>query len=138
MSISVSYSISLPYPIDEVSGRSFPGIEVVIHGPERSRSAVAHIDTGADYCCFDGVRAPFLGLDLFRGSRRKLSTASGTAFEIYLHEVELEFLGKRFSTVAGFSTHTLRREVVGRIGFLEYVQLGLREKHQIVFIEPRP
>jgi hypothetical protein len=113
MAISVSYGRSLPYSIDEITGRKFPGIEVVIHGPERSRIALAHIDTGADYCCFDGVRARFLGLDLFSGRRMKLVTAAGFVFESYLHEVDLEFLGKRVLTVVGFSTHPLRREQGG-------------------------
>ena len=138
MATSVSYSISLPYSTDHLTGKRFPGIEVTIHGPERSRIAFAHIDTGAEYCCFDGSRAPLLGLDLLRGRRMRLMTASGFPADIYLHEVELEFLGKRISAMVGFSTHVLRRELVGRFGFLEHLQLGVRERHEMVFIELKP
>lgn len=138
MGISVFYSVALPYSSDPSLGTRFPGIEVTIYGPEGSDTTIAHIDTGADYCYFDGERYQGLGINLHSGVRQRLITASRHETEFYLHEVELEFLKQRVPVTVGFSTRSMRREILGRNGFLEYVQLGIRERHETVLIEPKP
>lgn len=138
MGVSVDYSVFVPYSFDPFTGKTFPGAQVTIYGPAGSDAALAYIDTGADYCYFNGDRCRALGINLVDGRRRKVIAVSGHETEFYLHEVELEFAGLRVPFAVGFSTRPLRREILGRNGFLEHIQLGIRERHRSVLIEPRP
>lgn len=138
MGVSVVYSFSLPYSFEPRSGSRFPGLQVTIHGSQASDSTIAHIDTGAEYCYFDGVRCNALGLNLLAGKRTSFTTAAGAKGEFYLHQIDLEFLGQRVRTLVGFSKDRMVREILGRSGFLEHIQFGVRERHELVFIEPCP
>ena len=84
------------------------------------------------------MRASALGIDLLSGERKTLTSAAGGSTEAYLHEVELEFLSlsKRVRTVVAFSSSSIQREILGRNGFLDNIQLGVREKRQMLYVEP--
>lgn len=138
MTTRVVYTYSLDYLMDEWGAGRFPGLEVTLHGPKGSVRTLAQIDTGAAFCYFDGERASDLGFDLFAGSRIQLVSAMGRDTSARLHEVQLEFLGYRLRAVVAFSTEPVRREILGRQGFLEHVQLGVRERQLTVLIEPSP
>jgi predicted aspartyl protease len=138
MAITVLYSFLREYLRDPSTGARFPGIEVVLHGPGGSDRTLAQIDTGAEYCFFSGDRAQGLGIRLLDGTHIRLLSANGGAVDAYLHDLGLEFLGQRVTAKVAFSTGAVTREILGRRGFLDHIQLGVRETHQTVLIEPKP
>jgi hypothetical protein len=78
---SVTYANSFSYLIDQSSGKSFPGLEFRVFVPgvgEASVDIKAYLDTGAEFCVYDGALiAPTLGIDLMAGREVRLSSAAG-------------------------------------------------------------
>ena len=135
MPTSVTYTLSFPFQFDPATGRPYPGMEVIVHGPRGSDRIVGHVDTGADLCYFSGERAGALGLDLLSGRAVTATTATGLQARVYLHRVELEFLGRRVQVEVAFSAGPIHREVLGRQGVLDQIQLGVRERYETLLLE---
>jgi len=99
----------------------------------------ACLDSGTSQSLFDGELLAGIGVALFNGpERRYSSTVSGSGMTARVHRVRLEHaqLGT-FALDVGFSTVPISRNLLGR-DFFELVQLGFRESHKSVFIEPNP
>jgi hypothetical protein len=66
-----------------------------------------------------------LGIVVESGHPKQLSTLAGSLMA-YGHEVELETLGLRFQSLIYFpESYTVRRNILGRQGWLQLVKLGL-------------
>jgi hypothetical protein len=95
------------------------------------------LDSGAQYCLFDGHRAGVLGIDLMEGSKIALSTLAGI-IPGYLHRIVIEIEGSRFTVDAVFSLNPIPREVLGRHTLFEQVTWGVRESQQEIYFSPKP
>lgn len=85
----------------------------------------AKIDTGATYCVFERRHGESLGLDIERGIRQGLSTATGS-FITYGHSVTLRVASfECYSTVYFAADENFTRNVLGRYGWLDRVQIGI-------------
>lgn len=85
----------------------------------------AIVDTGSDFCLFETGYAEMLGLHLEGGIRKRFRTVAGS-FEAYGHEVEIEALGHRTAAIVYFFADPLiRKNVLGRQGWLDRVRLGV-------------
>lgn len=108
-------------------GLGSAGIEVPVELSQgRSRVAFpAKVDTGASYCIFQREHGEALGLNVEAGIRERVATVTGS-FPVYGHEVRLFVLGIGFEAVVYFAASAgFPRNVLGRQGFLDQLQLGI-------------
>jgi len=104
-------------------------------GPNSVRIA-ASIDTGATFCVFRNELAEALGLDLANATPKRFHTATGS-FEAFGHDVEISVLGiATFSTVYFFADASINKNVLGRIGWLDRVQLALVDHDSTLYVAP--
>jgi hypothetical protein len=104
-----------------------PGItlEVNLALKDQILTIPAKVDTGASCCIFARENCEQLGLHLEAGMRQVFGTATGT-FVAYGHEVSLSVGDFEFDTIAFFPVDAeIRRNVLGRFGWLDRVVLGL-------------
>ena|SRR5882724_1041328 len=121
MTYQLEFEKLLSYDIGE------PGI--TIHASlklkDQSLDVAAKVDTGAGCCIFERRFGEQLGFDIESGMRQSFGTATGT-FVAYGHEVNLSVAEFEFDTMVFFpSDIEIRRNVLGRFGWLDRVVLGL-------------
>ena|SRR5579859_1646367 len=96
----------------------------------------AKVDTGASDCLFRRRYADLLGLEIETGERRLFSTAAGS-FLAYGHEVTLRVLGtESTSIVFFFAEEAVRRNILGRRGWLDRVRLGVVDYEHTLYLSP--
>ena len=94
------------------------------------------IDTGASCCIFERRLGEALGFSIETGLRQVFGTATGT-FVAYGHEVTLSVADFEFNTIAFFaSDEGIRRNVLGRFGWLDRVVLGLVDYEGKLYLTP--
>jgi hypothetical protein len=96
----------------------------------------AKVDTGAEYCLFRREYAEQLQLDLASGQPVVLSTLLGT-FDAFGHEVTLMTLDLAFEVTVYFAaSEGIRRNLLGRNGWLNLVLLGLNAYDETLYLSP--
>jgi hypothetical protein len=131
VSRSFEFEQTLPY------FQGTPAIHVRLIGPRGNEEVLALVDSGSQYCLFNGSRALGIGLQLLEGRPIVLSSLGGHVHG-YLHWVEIEIQGSRFSVEAIFSLNPIQREILGRHTLFEQVTWGLRESQQEIYFSPQP
>jgi predicted aspartyl protease len=112
------------------------GIEIpaVLRAGGNPLMVLAKIDTGATYCLFERWVAEELGLHIEEGLQLPFVTAN-SRFEAYGHEVSIEVLGiETTSTVYFFADPNIKRNVLGRFGWLDRVRFGPVDYEQMVYL----
>ena len=100
-------------------------IPVTLSAGHESLSLLANLDTGSSVCLFRKDHGEVLGLQLERGIRQRIRTATG-ALETFGHTVWLAVFGMQFDVVVYFAASPdITRAVLGRTGFLDRVSLAL-------------
>ena len=95
---------------------------------------VASLDTGASHCMFENAYAARLGLDLTSGILTRFQTANSN-FDAYGHEIEIGVLGiVTHSLVYFFAEPSIRKNVLGRGGWLDRVRLGLVDHDRQLYL----
>lgn len=85
----------------------------------------AKIDTGATHCIFERKYGDFLRLDVEKGTKIEVGTARGS-FPAYGHEVTIGMFGWQWDTTVYFiEEEGIKRNVLGRQGWLDHINLGL-------------
>ena len=104
-----------------------PGItlQATLKLKDKSLDVQIKVDTGASCCLFERRVGEALGFDIETGMRQFFGTATGT-FVGYGHEVTLSVAEFEFDTIVFFPSDVeIRRNVLGRFGWLDRVVLGL-------------
>ena len=130
------------YRLEFISAYSYGGdregiaVPVLLRsGPNGVRIA-ASVDTGATFCIFRNELAEALGLDLANVTPKRFRTATGS-FEAFGHDVEISVLGMTtFSTVYFFADASINKNVLGRVGWLDRVQLALIDHDSTLYVAP--
>jgi hypothetical protein len=87
----------------------------------------AKLDTGASFCIFERTYAEMLRLSLESGTPVLVSTANST-FQAFGHWLKMDVLGLQFDAMVYFaSDERIRRNVLGRRGFIDQLRLCLIE-----------
>lgn len=87
----------------------------------------AKLDTGASFCVFEGTYGKMLGLDEEQGMAEIVSTANST-FQVFGHWLTAVALGFKFEALVYFAAdERIRRNVLGRRGFIDQLRLCLIE-----------
>ena len=102
---------------------------ITLHGSLKLKGqpveVVVKVDTGASCCVFERRFGEELGFDIETGMRQLFGTATGT-FVGYGHEVTLSVAEFQFDTIVFFASDAdIKRNVLGRFGWLDRVVLGL-------------
>ncbi len=104
-----------------------PGIslDVTLGLVGASVTLTTKLDTGSTNCIFERHVGESLGFDIESGEQVRIGTATGS-FITYRHWVTLTILDYSFDVGVCFAEDPyLNRNVLGRFGFLDRVQLGL-------------
>jgi len=118
---------------DSDAGITLP---VVLLSSEKLVDLVASLDTGASYCLFESGYATELGLDLTGGLLTRFRTAN-SSFDAYGHEVGIDVLGiVTHSLVYFFAEPSIRKNVLGRAGWLDRVRVGLVDHDSEIYLAP--
>ena len=100
-------------------------VPITLRAGAASVALNAKVDTGATYCIFQRLYGEDLGLDIERGHHQLIGTPTGS-FAAYGHNVGLSVLEFEFDVVVYFAADdSFSRDVLGRHGWLNRVQLGL-------------
>lgn len=87
----------------------------------------AKLDTGASFCIFARTYGEMLGLDVETGDRLVVSSVNG-AFEVFGHWLAMKAIGLHFEVMVYFAVDgSIRRNVLGRSGFIDQLRLCLIE-----------
>jgi hypothetical protein len=98
------------------------------------QNIITKLDTGASYCIFRRGVGEALGLDIESGTPQWISTVTGS-FLTFGHEVTMTTLGLEFNVMAYFARDPeIKRDVLGRFGWLQQVQLGLVDYEGKLFV----
>ena len=109
-------------------------VPVVLRSGALFADLFASIDTGAAHCLFENAYAAQLGLDLTSGVLTRFQTAN-SIFDAYGHEVEIDVLGiVNHSLIYFFAEPTIRKNVLGRSGWLDRVRLGLVDHDRELYL----
>ena len=111
-------------------------VPVTLRSGDREVDLVASVDTGAAFCLFERAYAEILGLDVETGARKWFTTAN-SRFEAYGHEVTMQVLGiETFALVYFFGDPVIRKNVLGRRGWIDRLRLGLVDYEQKLYVAP--
>ena len=119
-----------------VSGSRGVTVPVVLMSGDRTIGLTASIDTGASHCLFERIYGEGLGLDVERGEKIAFRTAN-SRLDAFGHEIVLLVLDVELvSTVFFFADPEIRKNVLGRTGWLDRVKLGIIDYDQQVYLAP--
>ncbi len=103
-------------------------------GNETPVSAETKLDTGSTFCIFQPQYAQMLGIEIEKGEPEIIITATGK-FIAYAHEVVLQIANFEIEATVYFVTDELFPvSVLGRIGFLDRLQIGLIDYEQLLYL----
>ncbi len=98
------------------------------------RDVDAKLDSGSSFCVFERLHGLSLGLEIESGHRQRIGTATGS-FIAYGHSLTLSVKGFDFDVIAYFAEdEAINRNVLGRHGFINRVQLGLIDYEGQLFL----
>jgi hypothetical protein len=100
----------------------------------REVEVAASVDTGASYCLFAREFGEILGLDVEDGLAQYFTTAN-SRFKAYGQELTVDVLGIEVDTmVFFFADEVIKKNVLGRRGWLDRLQLGLLDYAQTLYL----
>ena len=130
--LTLNFKEKLKYPHNK------QGITVKVAlrlGNETPVSVETKLDTGSTFCVFQPQYARMLGIEIENGEPEVIITATGK-FIAYGHEVILQIANFEIEATVYFVTDELFPvSVLGRIGFLDRLQIGLIDYEQLLFID---
>ena len=127
---SLSFDITYQYPDNKI-GLTIP---VALHYGNKSYKSVGKVDTGAGYCLFSNEIATFLDIPIEQGLYGAFDTPGGT-IEGFGHEITLETFGLSVTSFIYFARYPgLRRNLLGRIGWLRNLRMGLVDYDSTIYL----
>jgi len=130
MNYSLSFEKSERYDIDKI-GITLP---VTLRIGDAVASFEAKLDTGSTFCIFERFHGETIGIDIEKGFRQSIGTAVG-GFVAFGHQVTLSVCGYDFdSTVFFAEEESIRRNVLGRHGWLNKIRLGLIDYDGLLYV----
>ena len=96
----------------------------------------ALVDTGASYCLFEREHGELLELDIEAGEPKVFATVAGR-LDTFGHMVSIEVLGMTFdSVVYFFADEGVKKNLLGRRGWLDRIRFGLVDHDQLLYLAP--
>jgi hypothetical protein len=96
----------------------------------------AKVDPGAQVCLFRREQGEMLGLEIENGHRIMLEGIAGTLVA-YGHSVTVHTLGLEFDSIVYFAeSYGLRRNLLGREGWLQKIRLVIVDYDSTIYLSP--
>jgi hypothetical protein len=114
-----------------------PFIPLTLRHNDRTVKIKALIDSGADFCMFDGELADILDIDLSKLEKIKINGVAGTA-TCYVAHIEIGVDGKFFPSPAIFSLEFSPDEfggLAGQLGFFDTFTIEFNRKAMSVVLK---
>ena len=104
-----------------------PIISLDIINGSRSARIYALIDSGSDFCLFQGSLGTQIGLNVPNGKLEEIIGITGIPIKSYFHNIELKIGGWRIPCFAGFSFEldNLPLGILGQDGFFSKYRIML-------------
>lgn len=119
------HTLSFRSRLEYDSGKVGIDVPVIIATEWVSMEVVAKLDTGASHCVFRREIAELLGLDLESGVPMRIGTLTGS-FDVFGHQVRVGIDDIMVDATVFFATDpAIRRNVLGRRGFIDRLRLGV-------------
>ena len=118
------------YSLSNREGIQVP-VELEFNG--RAVRLLAKVDTGASFCIFQRAYAEQLGIAVESGQRTVVSTAN-SSFDVYGHEVTVSCFEWQFSLTVYFPKNEIRRNVLGRAGWLQNFRVAIIDHDSLLHI----
>lgn len=116
-----------------VSGISLP---VILKSGEAIIEIQAKLDTGSSHCIFERKYAELLDLDIESGESKTISTATGS-FPVFEHQITLITFDLSWeASVCFIAEEGIKRNILGRHGWLDRVNLGLIDYEAKLLLSP--
>jgi hypothetical protein len=127
----LDFSELLLYP-DNAQGIN---VEIIISlGTSSPVAATVKLDTGSSFCVFQRRYGESLGLEIETGELEIIRTATGK-FVAYAHEITMTIANLEWNATAYFAAdENFPVSVVGRVGFLDRLQIGLVDYRQELYL----
>jgi hypothetical protein len=123
----VAYQLEFDKLLLYDSGKSGIAVPVLLQVGNQVVSIDAKLDTGSSHCIFQRFVGERLGLNIESGYLTRILTTTG-AFIAYGHNITLSALDFNFDSLVYFAKDDdFTRDVLGRHGFLNKVQIGIRD-----------
>ncbi len=104
------------------TGISLP---VVLKSGENFVEVHAKLDTGSSHCIFERQHGELLEINIESGEPTTIGTATGS-FSAFQHRIEISTFGFMWeANVCFIAEEGIKRNILGRIGWLDHVKLGL-------------
>ena len=115
------------------TGISLP---VILQSGETQVEIHAKLDTGSTHCIFEREHGELLGLNLESGAPTTIGTAIGK-FLAFEHRITLVTFGLSWDvTVCFIAEKGIKRNILGRQGWLDRVKLGLIDYEGKLLLSP--
>jgi hypothetical protein len=128
---NLAFEESVKYPHNK------QGIDlgIILKNGEKLVSVEAKLDTGSTFCIFQRQIAESLALEIEKGDVELIRTATGK-FIAYGHELSLRIANLEWEATLYFvPDEYFPVNILGRIGFLDRLQIGLIDYEQLLFID---
>ena len=100
-------------------------VPLLLKAGQKKVELLANVDTGASYCLFEHGYAEALLIDVESGQPQSFTTAN-SSLQAYGHEISIHVLGFEFEAIVYFfGDPKIRKNVLGRHGWLNRIRLGL-------------
>lgn len=112
------------------------GIEIptTVSAGDRIVTFMANVDSGARYCLFKREHGEQLALNLEEGIPITLDSLGGS-LEAFGHEVTIQTLDLTFRSLVYFAKYAgLRRNILGRVGWLRNIKLGIVDYDEMIYL----
>ena len=111
-------------------------LRVILRVGLKNVAVIASLDTGASNCIFERAHGEVIGLDIESGEPMIFHTAMGRV-ETYGHVVSVDTLGIRFESMVYFIANPgIRKNLLGRSGWLDRIRLGVVDYDREIYIAP--
>jgi len=127
---------SIEFEKHEVYRSLEPGITIgtTLHYGGQTLNCEAKVDTGSEVCLFSRDCADALEIDIEKGFKETFRTLTGHV-AAFAHDMEIETLGLRLETIVFFAeSYDIKRNLLGRQGWLQLLRLGLIDYNSSIFI----
>lgn len=130
------YSLDFDTLIEYEATDSGITVDTVIGFSDIKVAFPAKIDTGSTLCIFERVHAEKLGLHVGSGIKQRVSTATGV-FTTFGFRLGLTVADIEFDSLVYFAEDvSIRRNVLGRRGWLELVRIGMVDYERRIYLSP--
>ncbi len=115
------------------TGISLP---VILKSGETLIEIHAKLDTGSTHCIFERNHGELLNLDIESGEAATIGTATGS-FPVFAHRLEIMTFGFSWeSSVYFIAEEGIKRNILGRVGWLDRLKLGLVDYEGKLLLNP--